>query len=372
MDIPFLSLQKELVAYKDEIKQSLCAVVDSGWYINGGKVKHFEMWLAERCKTQCAVALSNGLDALRLIFRAYKELGVLNDGDEVIVPANTYIASILAVTDNALTPVFTEPSIDTFNLDIIRIESAITPRTKAILVVHLYGSPCFSDELRKIARQHNLLIIEDNAQALGAGVHGIPTGSLGDAAAVSFYPTKNLGALGDAGAVTTNDIRLATAIRAIANYGSDRRYHNIYKGLNCRMDEMQAAVLLALAKHLEGNNHRRQELAKIYEKEIHNPNVIKPTMFDEDSGIVQVWHQYVLRIIGERRELFREYMKRHGIGTDVLYPTPPHLQPCYKEYSHLSLPITERLAREVVSIPIAPYLSEDEVKKIAQVINSFD
>ena len=328
-DIKFLDLKTVNAEIETELIVAASNVIRSGWYINGTNVQTFEQELAQYCETEFAVAVSNGLDALRLILKAYIELGILNHGDEVIVPANTYIATVLAISDNGLVPVFVEPDMATMNLDISLIEQHITKHTRAIMPVHLYGSPCWDKTLNEIANKYNLKIIEDNAQAIGArsalpGLNGsMVTGGLGHAAGNSFYPTKNLGALGDAGAVTTNDKELADTIRALANYGSDRRYHNIYCGLNCRMDEMQAALLSVKLRYLDAENDRRAVIANMYNEYITSCRVIKPAI---PGGCKQVWHQYVLQV--HERDAFRKYLLKHGIETDVLYPTPPHLQPC--------------------------------------------
>lgn len=368
----FLSLKSLTEPMADELKEAASRVIDSGWFVLGENVKLFEKQLATLCETKYAIGVSNGLDALRLILRAYKEAGIMKDGDEIIVPSNTYIASILAVTDNNLTPVFVEPSPLTMNLDSSLIEEKLTARTKGIMVVHLYGSPCWDDKINEIAQKYNLKVIEDNAQAIGAkssvtglwGTH--TTGSLGHAAGNSFYPTKNLGAIGDAGAVTTNDEELYNTIKALLNYGTDYRYHNLYAGLNCRLDELQAALLLVKMKYLAKENDYRNQLAKIYDTEINNPLISKPLI---DKGQKQIWHQYVLRT--ERRDEFRKYMLDNGVSTDVLYPTPPHKQPCYSQYAHLNLPIAEHLADTVVSIPISSITSVQDAHEISNIINKF-
>ena len=364
---PFLDLAIVNAPYIDEINRATRRVVESGYYIGGPEVEHFEQMLTTTYGTKYAVGTSNGLDALRLIFRAYIELGRLHEGDEVIVPADTYIASILAVTDNRLTPIFVEPDARTLNLDTSRIEAALTPRTRAILTVHLYGRTCFDDIMLSVADRHNLLIIEDNAQAIGARAKdGRYCGSLGDAAAFSFYPTKNLGAMGDAGAVTTNCQELASTVRALANYGCDRKYHNIYEGLNCRFDPLQAAILAAKFPHLESENAHRAKLAAIYESEISNPIVEKP-LYATDGTMV--WHQYIVQV--DNRDDFRKYLESNGVGSDIHYATPPHRQPCMKRFSSLDLPITDRIAQRVVSIPISTCTSADDARNIARIINHY-
>ncbi len=358
--------------YFDEIKHVTTRVIESGRYIGGEEVTNFEQNLATICNAPYSIGVSNGLDALRLIIRGYLELGVFSKGDEIIVPANTYIASILAITDNGLNPVFVEPNIFTHNLDSNLIKQAITPRTRAIMPVHLYGRVCWDEQLVDIAKKYNLKVIEDNAQAIGAiascdGLHGSrKTGALGDAGAFSFYPTKNIGALGDAGAVITHDKELADAVTALRNYGSDRQYHNIYTGLNCRLDPMQAAILNVKLKHITEENSYRQSIAEIYDKNITSHEVIKPL---NDNPTQIVWHQYVVRV--KNRDNFRQYLSNNGVETAIHYATPPHLQPCYKQYSHLYLPITEMLSNEVVSLPITRCTSLSDAHEIANIINQY-
>ena len=363
---PFLDLATVNAPWMDEIQEAVGCVVASGRYIGGEENERFERLLAEKTGAGIhAVGVSNGLDALRLIFRAYIEMGELSPGSSVIVPANTYIASILAVVDNGLVPVFVEPDIETFNLDSNLVERAITPDTKAILAVHLYGTPCWDSKLKEIKKKYGLKIIEDNAQAIGARAYdGQTTGSIGDAAAFSFYPTKNIGALGDAGAVTTRDPEFAATIRALANYGSDRRYHNVFKGWNCRLDPVQAAVLNVKLRHLEEECRRRRELAVLYDANIYNPLVKKPRDFGS------VWHQYPVMVA--ERDKFRQYLDENGVATDVLYPTPPHRQPCMREYAHLDLPVTDKIAREIVSLPISGCTSKDDAAEISKIINNYN
>ena len=370
--IPFLDLKKANEPQAEELKQAACKVIDSGRYLHGEQTRLLEDEIAQLCQTKYCVAVSNGLDALRLIFRAYKELGLLHDGDKIIVPANTYVASILAVSDNGLVPVLCEPSYDTLNLDSSRLESLYSPDVKAIMPVHLYGTPCCDQTLVDFATNHNLLIIEDNAQAIGAvshtpGINGTTvTGGLGHVAALSFYPTKNLGALGDAGAVVTSDPQLAACVKAIANYGSDRRYHNIYKGLNCRIDEIQAAMLRVQLKHLAKETERRQAVASAYDDVIINPLVAKPRIFHD---MKQVWHQYVIRC--EKRDQLRQFLLDNVIETDIHYATPPHRQPCYNELSNLDLPITDNIANTAISLPIAYPITTQDATYIATIINRF-
>lgn len=369
---PFLDLALANAPYMDELKAAACEVIERGRYLHSTETEMLEQEIASLCQARHCISTSNGLDSLRLIVRAYKELGMLQEGDEIIIPANTYIASVLAVSDNRLTPVLCDAREDTMNMDSSLIEGLITPRTRAVMPVHLYGTPCWDDTLMAVARKHDLIIIEDNAQAIGArsataGLNGtFMTGGLGHAAAISFYPTKNLGALGDGGAVVTNDDQLAATVRALANYGSDYRYHNIYQGYNCRLDEIQAAMLRVKLRHLDEENNTRNAVAHAYSESIQNPKVKTPVIFD---GMKQIWHQYVVRC--ENRDALRNFLAKAGVGTDIHYAVPSHLQPCYQGLSHGPLPITERLANEAVSLPIATPIMPDDAHIIAQVINSF-
>lgn len=365
--IKFLDLQKINLVHQQEIEQKLLDVFRSGWYLMGEEVKNFENNLAKYIGAKHAIGVANGLDALRLIFRAYIELGIMKAGDEVIVPANTYIASILALSDNGLVPILVEPDENTFNIDISKIETAITEKTKAILIVHLQGRIVFNDELKSIAKKHNLKIVEDNAQAIGATWQDIKSGNLGDAAGFSFYPGKNLGALGDAGAVTTSDDDLAKSIRAIANYGSNQKYINIYKGLNSRLDELQAAVLDVKLKYIDNENQARRVVAKRFISEINNPKITLPeNPIDENE---HVWHVFVVK--SKDRDTLQNYLTEKGVQTIIHYPIPPHQQEAYKELNHLSFPITEAMHNEVLSLPISSILTEDEVTEIINIVNQF-
>ena len=371
-EFPFLDLALVNAPYMEELKAAACEVIERGRYLHSTQTELLEQEIAALCQVQHCVSVSNGLDALKLILRAYKEMGFMSDGDEVIAPANTYVASVLAISDNNLVPVLCDPREDTYNLDSSLLEKLITPRTRAIMPVHLYGTPCWDQELVEVANKHNLRIIEDNAQAIGArsavpGLNGtFITGGLGDVAGISFYPTKNLGALGDGGAVVTNDDELATTVRALANYGSDRRYHNIYQGYNCRLDEIQAAMLRVKLRHLEHENSSRAAVARAYTDSITNPRVKAAVIFD---GMQQTWHQYVVR--AEERDTFREYLAQNGVGSDIHYATPAHWQPCYSELTHASLPVTERLANEIVSLPIAHPITPEDARAIADIINRY-
>lgn len=366
--IKFLDLQKINLAHQKEIEENLVQTFRSGWYLLGNEVKTFEENLSKYVGAKHAIGVANGLDALRLILRAYIEIGFMKKGDEIIVPANTYIASILAISDNGLIPVFVEPDDKTLNIDISKIEDKITEKTKGILIVHLYGRVVFSEELKDIAAKNNLKIIEDNAQAIGATWEGIKTGNLGDASGFSFYPGKNLGALGDAGAVTCNDDELAKTIRAIANYGSNQKYINIYQGLNSRLDEIQASVLDVKLKYIDRENNVRKNIAKRYILEINNPNIVLPEMpVNEDES---VWHLFVIR--SSNREVLQNYLTEMGVQTLIHYPIPPHKQEAYKELNHLKFPITEDIHKEVLSLPISPVLTREEVDKIIEIVNKFN
>lgn len=371
--INFLDLQKINAQYSEKLKQAAAEVIDSGWYLLGDKLKFFENNLGNFLGVKYAMGVSNGLDALRLILRAYIEIGVMKEGDEVIVPANTYIATILAITDNRLKPVLVEPDINTYNLDVLLIEKYITDRTKAIMVVHLYGQLCWSEELELIAKHYNLKIIEDNAQAIGAIWNGKRTGSLGDAAGFSFYPGKNMGALGDSGAVTTNDEDLAKTIRALANYGSSKKYVNDYQGLNSRMDEIQAAFLDIKLKYIDKENQHRREVAQYYIENIKHPDIILPQIRNQKpetrNNLEHVWHLFIIRC--KERDKLQNYLMENNIQTLIHYPIPPHKQDAFKDYNNYYLPLTEKIHREVLSIPISPVLKMDELKNIARFINKF-
>lgn len=369
--ISFLDLQKLNAQYAEELKRVAAEVIDSGWYLLGERVKVFEKNLSDYCGVKHTIGVANGLDALRLILRAYIELGLMNEGDEIIVPANTYIATILAITDNRLKPVLVEPNINTYNLDIDQVEGKVTERTRAVMVVHLYGQVCWSEKLEAIAKKYNLKIIEDNAQAIGAEWKGKKTGSLGHAAAFSFYPGKNLGALGDAGAVVTSDDSLAEVVRALGNYGSKVKYTNLYKGLNSRLDEIQAAFLDAKLKYIDQENQIRREVAQFYCDNIKNQDVILPFSSQESisTNRSHVWHLFVVR--HPNRDKLQEYLKANGINTLIHYPIPPHKQAAYREWNNLFFPVTEKIHNEVLSLPISPVVENDELTTIVNAINSF-
>lgn len=365
--IKFLDLQKINIAHQQEIEERLINTFRSGWYLLGNEVKTFEQNLSQFIGAKHAIGVANGLDALRLILRAYIELGMMKAGDEVIVPANTYIASLLAISDNGLVPVLVEPDSETFNINISAIEEKISSRTKAIMIVHLYGRIVFSEELKEIAEKHNLKIIEDNAQAIGAEWNGLKSGNLGDAAGFSFYPGKNLGAIGDAGAVTTGDDELAKTIRALANYGSNEKYVNIYQGLNSRLDEIQAAVLDVKLKYIDEENARRREIAKRYISEIKSDKIVLPVNPENEKE--HVWHLFVIRT--QEREKLQNYLTDNGIQTLIHYPIPPHKQGAYKEMNTLTFPVTEKIHNEVLSLSISPVMTDEEVDTVITVLNAF-
>jgi len=370
--IPFLDLKEINAQYIDELKEACVKVIDSGWYIQGKEHQAFEEEFAEYCGTKYAIGVANGLDALILILRAYKKLGFLCDEDEVIVPSNTYIASILAISENNLTPVLVEPDINAYLIDPDKIENKITSKTKAIMPVHLYGQTCQMDKINEIAKKYNLKVIEDSAQAHGAYSGNKKTGNLGDASGFSFYPGKNLGALGDGGAVTTNDGKLANTIRALGNYGSHKKYENLYKGVNSRLDEMQAAMLRVKLKYIDNEIEKRREIASYYIKNIKNPNIILPIQ-DSTLNIQNyknhVWHLFVIRT--DKRDKLQKYLMDNGIQTLIHYPIPPHKQEAYREWNNKSYPISEQIHKEVLSLPISGVQSLEDTKKIVQVINAY-
>ena len=365
----FLDLQKINKQYSEELKKAAEDVIDSGWYLLGENVQKFEKNLSNYLGSRHVITCGNGLDALRLIIRAYKELNLFRDGDEIIVPANTYIASILAITDNNLVPVFVDPDEQSFNLDLLKIEGYITSKTKAIMVVHLFGSICWSKELEEIAARYNLKIIEDNAQAIGAKLNnGRMSGNLGNAAGLSFYPGKNLGALGDSGAISTNDDDIARIVRALSNYGSSKKYINDYLGLNSRMDEMQAAFLNVKLKYLDKENDIRRKIADLYREKIVNPKLVLPDLntFSRDG---HVWHLFVVRT--KNRHDFQEYLLKNNIQTLIHYPIPPHKQKCYVKYNKSEFRVAEMLANEVLSLPISPVMEDTDLNNIIETVNNW-
>lgn len=364
--IKFLDLLKINQQYSDELQEAFKRVLDSGWYIMGTEVKNFEGSFASYCGTKYCIGVANGLDALTLIIRAYKELGIFNEGDEIIVPSNTYIASILSISANNLVPVLVEPDIGTYNIDPNLIEAKLTSKTKAILPVHLYGQLCPMEEINRIARKYNLKVIEDCAQSHGAKFEEKRAGNWGDASGFSFYPGKNLGALGDAGAITTNDDKLASTVRALLNYGSHKKYQNIYKGSNSRLDELQAALLSVKLKYLEVETLQRKEISKAYSESITNPKIILPKVAVDDA---HVWHLFVVRV--KNRSELQQFLTDNNIQTVIHYPIPPHKQEAYKEWNSLSFPISEKIHDEVLSLPLSPVMTKEEVNKVVEVINRF-
>jgi dTDP-4-amino-4,6-dideoxygalactose transaminase len=367
MDVPFLSLKDVNARYADELKAAAARVIDSGWYVLGDEVAAFEREFAAYCGVSHAVGVGNGLDALSLILRGYKELGAIEEGDEVIVPGNTFIASFLAITENRLVPVPVEPDPATFNLDPAGVEAAIGPRTRAIMAVHLYGQLADMPALTALARRHQLLLIEDAAQAHGAISGGRKAGAFGDAAAFSFFPTKNLGALGDGGAVVTGDTALAQRVAALRNYGSDVKYHHLFQGLNSRLDEMQAAMLRVKLKYLDGDIAWRRHVARRYREGIRHAHIQLPAATREEQ---HVWHLFVVRCA--HRDALQRHLQAHGIQTQVHYPVPPHRQPAYADLRNARLPLTERLHDEVLSLPMGPTLSEEAVSKVIEACQAFE
>lgn len=364
--ISFLDLKRINNQYEIELKNACARVIDSGWYIMGNELSQFESEFANYCGTKHAIGVANGLDALVLVLRAWKELGKLKVGDEVIVQANTYIASVLAITENDLVPILVEPDPKTYNLcpDIVR--TSITPKTKAILPVHLYGQLSPMPELMAIAQQHNLLVLEDCAQAHGAETQGRRAGAWAHAAGFSFYPGKNLGALGDAGAITTNDDELAQILRALRNYGSHKKYENLYQGVNSRLDEIQAAMLRIKLRYLAGETRRRQQIAEIYRSGIKNNLICIPHV---DSELSHVWHLFVVRT--PQRDELQRHLADKGVQTLIHYPIPPHKQQAYSSFSCKSLPLTEQIHAQVLSLPLDPTMSDEDVSYVVDAINSF-
>ena len=373
MNIPFLSLKDVTALHGAEINEAVSRVVNGGWYLQGIENEKFEKDFSEFVGTKYTVGCANGLDALIWIFRAYIEMGVMQPGDEVIVPANTYIATILAITENGLVPVLVEPKPNTLEIDDDLIESHITPKTKAIAIVHLYGRIAYTNKIGELCKKYNLKLVEDCAQSHGCKFEdGRMTGNLGDAAGFSFYPGKNLGALGDGGAMVTNDEELAKAVRALANYGSQKKYVFKYAGRNSRLDEVQAAVLDVKLKYLVEDNAHRKEVAHYYYEHINNPLITLPDLLPDEQN---AYHLFPIVVRDGKRDALHDYLAENGVGTVCHYPIAPHKQECYSKETwnvpQLSLPITERLADEELSIPIGPTISMDEVKEVVKLINSF-
>lgn len=364
--IKFLDLQKINSQYERELKEAASRVIDSGWYLMGEELQSFEKNYAKFCGVKHCLGVANGLDALRLIFKAYIEMGVMQKGDEIIVPSNTYIASLLAISDNDLIPVLVEPNIETYNLDSSLLEQAITSKTKAILTVHLYGQISVDEQMLDICTKYNLKLIEDGAQSHGALWNGKSSGGIGDATGHSFYPGKNLGALGDAGAVTTNDDELAKTIGALRNYGSHVKYENQYQGLNSRLDEIQAAFLNVKLKYIQKDIEARRSVANYYLENIKNPKITLPKVVSQGQ---HVWHLFVIKT--PVREKLQNYLTEKGIQTLIHYPIPPHKQEAYKELNHLSFPIAEKIHKEVLSLPLSGVMNEEDVQTMVKIINDF-
>lgn len=364
--IKFLDLQKTTEKHGQEIHEAVSRVVSSGWYLQGQENQLFEEHFAQYIGTSHCVGVANGLDALIWIYRAYVEMGVMKPGDEVIVPANTYIASILAITENGLKPVLVEPRRDTLEIDVEQLERAITPRTRSVLIVHLYGRCAYTDRIGELCRQHDLKLVEDNAQAHGCRhTDGRRTGSIGHAAGHSFYPGKNLGALGDGGAVTTSDDELAACIRALANYGSQRKYVFKYKGRNSRLDEVQAAVLDVKLRYLDEDNAHRQQIAAYYYDHLHHPMVELPIRLPDAQNVY-----HIFPILCPQRDRLQQLLAEKEVQTLIHYPIPPHKQECYSEWNTLSLPVTERIHQEELSLPISTVMTLDEAAQVADIINN--
>ncbi|MHA1056267.1 DegT/DnrJ/EryC1/StrS family aminotransferase [Enterobacter mori] len=366
MKIDFLNLRAVNERFGEELKEACTRVIDSGWYIAGNELDLFEKEFADWCGAKHCVGVANGLDALILTIRAWKLLGLLNEGDEVLVPANTYIATVLAISENGLKPVFVEPNPTTFNLSLAEIKKNTTVNTKAIIAVHLYGRICPMDEIMDFANENGILVLEDSAQAHGASIKGKRAGNWGHASGFSFYPGKNLGALGDAGAVTTNNDELNEALRALRNYGSHIKYENIYKGVNSRLDEIQAAMLRVKLKYLESDTIVRQNIAKKYLENINNPLISMPNNDIEEQS---VWHLFVVKT--KKRDQLSAYLNSEGISTLIHYPIPPHKQSAYAEYNHLSFPLTESIHEEVLSIPMDPTMTDEEIEYVINKMNEF-
>lgn len=364
--IKFLDLHKINEQYRTEIDAALKEILDSGWYIMGSKLKAFEQSFASYCGTKHCIGVGNGLDALILILSAFKELRKLKDGDEVLVPANTYIASLLSISQNNLVPILVEPCLNSYNLDIEDLESKITSKSKAIMPVHLYGQLCEMEKIDTIAKKNNLLVIEDSAQAHGAELKGRKSGNWGNASGFSFYPGKNLGALGDGGAITTNDDELAECIYALRNYGSQEKYVNKYKSINSRLDEIQAAILDVKLKGLDNEIKQRQKVAQYYNDNIKNDKLILPKWVAIEN---HVFHLYVIRT--NNRDQLQKYLLENGMQTVIHYPMPPHKQEAYKEWNNLSFPITEQIHNEVLSIPISPVMEQEDIEKVVEILNKY-
>lgn len=366
MQVKLLDLKAVTRMHAAEYHEAVTRVTDSGWYLLGEETKRFEQAYATYVGTRFCVAVANGLDALRLVLRGYMELGRLHEGDEIIVPANTYIATILAITDNGLNPVFVEPTFEGLELDTSAVEKALTPRTRGVMTVHLYGRIAYDEVLKEVCRKHGLMLFEDCAQSHGCEYRGRKTGALGNAAAHSFYPGKNMGAFGDAGAITTDDESLEEVVRALANYGSERKYHFRFRGINSRMSEMDAAVLSVKLKYLDRDNDHRRRAAAYYYGHIRHPEVFLPAHLPDANN---VYHQFP--VFCERRDELQEHLRREGVQTLIHYPIPPHQQPCYSQWHDRSYPVTERIHAQELSLPMHQALTDEEVRYTVEVINAF-
>ena len=369
--ISFLDLKSINQASREELIEACTRVIDSGWYIGGSELQRFESSYAEYCGTKHCIGVANGLDALVLVIRAWKELGYLSEGDEILVPSNTYIASILAISENGLVPVLVEPDPSTFNICPVNAQAAITPKTKAILPVHLYGRLADMPAIMALAASAGLLVLEDSAQSHGASIDGRKAGNWGHASGFSFYPGKNLGALGDAGAVTTNDDLLASTLRALRNYGSHEKYKNLYRGVNSRLDEIQAACLSVKLKYLDGETSIRRQIADLYTRTIRNPAISLPVdeTFKSSNNLSHVWHVYT--VLCDQREALQKHLLDSGVQTLIHYPIPPHQQQAYSEWSSSSFPVSENIHRKILSLPMGPTLSLNDAEAVVQACNSF-
>ena len=364
MNIPYLDLKAVTALHGDEIQKAIADVVGSGWYLQGQAVRQFEQHYAAYIGTRHCIGVANGLDALTLTLRAYKEMGKIAEGDEVLVPANTFIATVLAITENGLKPVFIDVDENTLDLRLNALQQAITPKTKALMLVHLYGRCTYNEAIKTLCEEHGLLLIEDNAQAHGCLYGQQHTGSLGHAACHSFYPGKNLGALGDGGAVTTDDTELADLIRTIANYGFSQKYIATHQGRNSRLDDIQAAALDVKLRYLDQDNQRRIHIARTYYKEIKNEAIRLPSLMDKGNNVYHIFPIFTVH-----RDELKEHLLSKGIQTLIHYPIPPHQQECYQEWNHLSLPVTETLAHEELSIPLNPTMTDEEVQYVVETVN---
>ncbi len=364
--IKFLDLYKINQQYRQDIDKAINRVLDSGYYLLGNELRCFEENFSKYIGTKYCIGTANGLDALRLIIMAYKELRIFKEGDEIIIPANTFIASMLSISQNNLVPILVEPDLNTYNINPYLIEEKITKKTKAIMVVHLYGQVVQMDKIWKLAKKYNLKVIEDSAQAHGVSYKNKKAGNLGDASGFSFYPAKNLGVLGDGGAITTNDKKLAEIVRALRNYGSEEKYVNIYKGINSRLSEIQAAILNVKLKYLDKDNNKRREVGKYFLENIKNPKIVLPKITDLNGH-----NFYVFVIRAKNRDKLQKYLEDNGVGSLIHYPIPPHKQKAYKEWNSLHFPITEQIHKEILSIPISPVLNKKEISKIVKTINNF-